>query len=191
MSDPTFQAMSVEEYLRTEESSPFKREYVGGFAYPLHATLHGQAGAKRPHTLISGRIFARLYDAAEQSGCRLYQSEMRLSIEGKTSYFYPDVMLVCLEESGDELAETSPCLLVEVLSPSTAAMDRVGKYHAYTAIPTLQTYLIVEQDERRVYAYAREANGWQLRELVGTGEVWLPCLGRTLTLDEIYDGVLA
>ena len=81
MSDPAFKAMSVEEYLRTEESSPFKREYVGGFAYPLHATLHGQAGAKRPHTLISGRIFARLYDAAEQSGCRLYQSEMRLSIE--------------------------------------------------------------------------------------------------------------
>ncbi|WP_102127235.1 Uma2 family endonuclease [Deinococcus planocerae] len=186
MSDPAPRAMSVEEYLRTEEKSPYKREYVGGFVYPLH----GQAGASRPHALISGNVFGVLYLDAVRAGCRLYQNDMKLRTEGSTSFFYPDVMLVCDQDSGDNDAETSPCLLVEVLSQSTAAHDRFGKYGVYTAIPSLQTYLIVEQRERRVYAYSRQDGGWELQDLSGSGSIDIPCLGRRLTLDEIYLGVL-
>ncbi|CAM3689511.1 Uma2 family endonuclease [Deinococcus frigens] len=186
MTDAAFKAMSVEEYLRSEELSPYKREYVGGFVYPLH----GQAGVGMPHSLISGNIFGNLYASAQKAGCRIHQSDMRLSIEASRAYFYPDVMLVCDTTRTGRLAETAPCLLVEVLSPSTAANDRVGKYGIYTAIPSLQTYLIVEQDERRVYAYQRDGPKWNLSELSGGGEVQIPCLGRTLTLDEIYAGVL-
>ncbi|EYB69419.1 hypothetical protein DEIPH_ctg008orf0156 [Deinococcus phoenicis] len=178
--------MSVEEYLRTEEKSPHKREYVGGFVYPLHA----QAGASRSHVLISGNIFGRLYADALRAGCRLYQSDMKLRVEDTASFFYPDVMLVCDRDSGDNHAETSPCLLVEVLPDSTASHDRFGKYGVYTAIPSLQSYLIVEQKERRVYAYQRQAGGWHLQDLSGSGSVEVPCLGRSLTLDEIYLGVL-
>lgn len=186
MSDPAPQAMSVEDYLRSEEKSPYKREYVGGFVYPLHA----QAGASRPHVLISGNIFGVLYTDAIRAGCRLYQNDMKLRVEDTASFFYPDVMLVCDKDSGTNDAETSPCLLVEVLSSSTASHDRFGKYGIYTAIPSLQTYLIVEQNERRVYAYGRQPDGWNLRELSGSGEIGVPCLGRTLTLDEIYLGVV-
>ncbi|GAA5514491.1 hypothetical protein Dcar01_03247 [Deinococcus carri] len=186
MSEPAPRAMSMEEYLRTEEKSPYKREYVGGFVYPLHA----QAGARRPHVLICMNIAGTLYADAIRAGCRLYQSDMKLRAQDSSSFFYPDVMLVCDQDSGDQDAETSPCLLVEVLSDSTASHDRFGKYGVYTAIPSLQTYLIVEQKERRVYAYSRQESGWQLQELVGSGEIEVPCLGRTLTLDEIYLGVL-
>lgn len=186
MSDPAFKAMSVEEYLRTEELSPYKREYVGGFVYPLH----GQAGASRSHSLIGGNIFAALHAAARKADCRVHQSDMRLSLEGSSTFFYPDVMAVCDRDSGTRMAETSPCLLVEVLSPSTAAHDRVGKYGMYTAMPSLQTYLIVEQEERRVYAYTRQGQTWALAELIEQGQVEIACLGHTLTLDEIYAGVL-
>lgn len=178
--------MSVDEYLRTEESSPYKREYVGGFVYPLHA----QAGASEPHVLISMNISATLYRDAVQAGCRLYQSGMKLRVQDSTSFFYPDVMLVCDQNDNDRYAKTAPCLLVEVLSDSTASHDRFGKYGVYTAIPSLQTYLIVEQKERRVYAYAQQGGEWTLQELGGTGQIDLPCLNRTLTLDEIYLGVL-
>ncbi len=191
MTEAAFKAMSVEEYLRTEELSSYKREYVGGFVYPLHGeTLRGQAGVGMPHSLISGNIFGNLYAASQKAGCRIHQSDMRLSIEASSTYFYPDVMLVYDTVSTQRLAETAPCLLVEVLSPSTAANDRVGKYAMYTAIPSLQTYLIVEQNERRVYAYQRDGQKWNLAELAGRGEVDIPCLGRTLSLDEIYGGVL-
>ncbi|MEF2277145.1 Uma2 family endonuclease [Deinococcus sp. YIM 134068] len=186
MTDPAPKAMSVEEYLRTEEKSPYKREYVGGFVYPLHA----QAGAGRPHVLISGNIFGVLYLDALRAGCRLYQNDMKLRVEDSASFFSPDVMLVCDRDSGDNDAETSPCFLVEVLSPSTASHDRFGKYGVYTSIPSLQTYLIVEQKERRVYAYGRREGGWDLQDVSGSGSVDIPCLNRALTLDEIYLGVL-
>lgn len=186
MSDPAFKAMSVEEYLRTEELSPYKREYVGGFVYPLH----GQAGASEPHVLISGNIFGSLWGHAQRAGCRLYMSDMKLFVGSGNTFFYPDVMAVCDSQDNEKYSKASPCLLVEVLSPSTAAHDRVGKYGMYTAIPSLHTYLIVEQEERRVYAYTRQGQTWALAELSEQGQVEIACLGHTLTLDEIYAGVL-
>ncbi|WP_226342386.1 Uma2 family endonuclease [Deinococcus sp. AJ005] len=144
-----------------------------------------------PHSLISGNIFGTLYGPARKAGRRIHQSDMRLSVEASSSYFYLDVMLVCDTASSQRLAEIAPCLLVEVLSPSTAANDRVGEYAMYTAIPSLQTYLIAEQNERRVYAYQRDGQQWNLSEVSGSGEVQIPCLGRVLSLDDIYGGVLS
>lgn len=184
MTDAAFQAMSMEEYLRSEETSPFKREYVGGFVYPLH----GQAGVSQPHSLISMNIAGTLFPRARRQGYRLHLADMRLQIGA--ALFYPDVMLVCGQDAAHALYETSPCLLVEVLSPSTAANDRVGKYAMYTGLPSLQTYLIAEQAERRVYEYQRAGNEWRLREVAGTGEASVPCLGMNLSLDDIYAGVI-
>lgn len=186
MSEPVPKAMTVEEYLRTEETSTVKREYVGGFVYPLHA----QAGASEAHTLIGTNIIGTLYREVMQKGCRIYQNDMKLVVEGGTTFFYPDIMLVCDKEDTGQYAKSHPCLLVEILSDSTASHDRFGKYGIYTTIPSLQTYLIVEQKERRVYAYTRQGRGWHLDDLNGEGEIYLPCLGRSLSLDDIYAGVM-
>ena len=184
MTDPAFQAMSVDEYLRSEETSPYKREYVAGFVYPLHA----QAGVSQPHSLICTNIAGTLFGAARRHGCRLHITDMRLQVGA--AMFYPDVMLVCGQETPHALYETAPCVLVEVLSPSTAANDRVGKYAMYTVLPSLQTYLIVEQTQRRVYEYRRQGSEWVLREVTGGDTIEIPALGATLTLDDIYGGVL-
>ncbi len=186
MTEPAFQRMSVEEYLRTEEASPSKREYVDGFAYPLH----GQAGASKPHTRICTNITAHLYAAAMTAGWRLYSSDMKLRLSGSRTFFYPDVLVACGPDNPEDNFETEPCLLVEVLSPSTAAHDRTDKFGLYTALPSLQTYLLVEQAERRVYAYGRKGTEWVLEEFRGQGAIDLPCLNRALSLEEIYIGVL-
>lgn len=191
MSAPTFKPMSVEEYLRTEEASPFKREYVGGFVYPLHGATRAQAGTTAGHALICGNILAALHAPARARGCRVYVADMKLRVEATDSFYYPDVVAVCGPEVPDPSAVyvTSPCLLVEVTSKSTARNDRQTKYAAYTAIPSLQTYLIVEQAERRVYAYQRKGDRWQLEELASHGTLSVPCLGHTLSLDEVYADV--
>lgn len=44
MSDPAFQRMSLEEYLRTEPDSPVKREYVGGFVYVVDVYVVDNSG---------------------------------------------------------------------------------------------------------------------------------------------------
>ncbi len=186
MSAPNLKRMSVEEYLRSEEASPVRREYVGGFVYPLHGATRAQAGASQKHTRIVRNIMARLDAAARRLDCRLHASDMKLRIEGSRSFYYPDVMAVCGQPIPDEYYETTPCLLIEVISPRTAQIDRQTKYAAYTALPSLETYLIVEQAERRVYAYHRDGQSWKLSELASTGAVDAPCLGHRLTLDDIY-----
>ena len=187
MSVPSLKPMSVEEYLRTEETSPHKREYVGGYVYPLHGT-RGQAGTSRGHMLISQNIFRVLDPVALQKGCLVCTSDMKLKIERLDNFYYPDVMVVCGQNNDDLSAtfETAPCLLVEVLSKSTARTDRLAKQVAYTALPSLQTYLIMEQTKRKVYVYQRTGEGWRSSELAGQGGIDLPCLGTALTLDQIY-----
>lgn len=192
MSDPAFQRMSVEEYLRTEPDSLVKREYVGGFVYVVNNSegMRGQAGSSKAHAEIAANILFRVRSPARSRGCRAFASEIKLKIEGRNSYYYPDVQVACGPETGDDYAETAPCLLVEVLSRGTAHTDRNAKYGVYTSLPSLQTYLIVDQYERRVYAYGREGSEWTLTEYVGQGNIPLPCLNISLSLDEIYDGVL-
>lgn len=186
MPHPAFQRMSVAEYLRSEPESPVKREYVDGFVYLLHA----QAGASKAHSRICANITEVLNPAARRMGCRLYQSDMKLRLNGSTTFFYPDVLVACGPDNPADNFETEPCLLVEVLSPGTAANDRLGKYNVYTALPSLQTYLMVEQAERHIYAYERRDDAWVLTELKGEGEIALPCLGRSLSLDDVYRAVL-
>ena len=183
MTEPARKTVRMEEYLHLEEQSLTKHEYIGGFIYPLRADV----GVSEPHSLVSGNIFGNLFPEAKRQKCRLHAGEMRLRVGN--ALFYPDVMLLCGERDEGRYYVTNPCLLAEVLSPSTASHDRVGKYAMYTGISTLQTYLMVEQDERRVYEYQRTADGWQLRELVDEGEIHIPCLGITITLDDVYDGV--
>ncbi|WP_295817448.1 Uma2 family endonuclease [uncultured Deinococcus sp.] len=192
MSDPAFKAMSIEEYLRTEEDSPVKREYVGGFVYPVNNSDSpvAQAGSSKPHAEIILNVVGHVRPAARRLGCRVYASEIKLRIEGRRSYYYPDVMVACGPDSGDDTSETTPCLLVEVLSRGTAHTDRNAKYGVYTSLPSLQTYLIVDQYERHVYAYHREGEEWTLTEYDGHGSIPLPYLDVALTLDDMYDGVL-
>lgn len=188
MSAPSLKPMSVDEYLRTEELSPYKREYVGGYVYPLHSGVRAQAGASRGHVLICGNISEALRSVGLSRGCLTYTSDMKLKIERPGNFYYPDVMVVCVQDVADLSVtyETAPCLLVEVLSDRTAQNDRLAKHAAYTSIPSLQTYLIVAQKERRVYVYQRTGTGWSASEMAGHGSIDMPCLGTVLTLDQIY-----
>ena len=106
--------MSVEESLRTEETSPYKREYVGGYVYPLHGT-RAQAGTSRGHVRITLNIIQALDAVALQMGCLTYASDMKLRTETLDNFYYPDVMVVCGQNNGDlgVAFETAPCLLVD------------------------------------------------------------------------------
>ncbi len=109
---------------------------------------------------------------------------------GQQAYFYPDVVVTCEAITAEATSVREPCLLVEVLSPGTRHTDRTTKLLAYTTLPSLQTYLIVDPTRRLVRALERRGEDWTDRELSGTGEIPIPCLNTTLTLDDIYAGLL-
>jgi Uma2 family endonuclease len=83
-----------------------------------------------------------------------------------------------------------PCLIVEVLSPSTESIDRREKLAVYHTIQSLRAYLIVWRDQVRILEHyrAEEEQGFSAFHGPGTG-VTVACLGARLSVDEIYEGV--
>jgi hypothetical protein len=96
----------------------------------------------------------------------------------------------CDPHDRDELCVKNPCLIIEVLSPSTASVDRREKRTSYATLISLREYIIVEQDRMRVELYRRESRGWEGYILSQSDDfVELSCLVLRLTLSEIYEGI--
>ena len=175
-------SLSVQEYLALEKTAEERHEYVDGYLYAM-------AGASQRHSRIAGNIFANVWQSALGKNCRVHQNDMRLRV-GKTAFYYPDVMVVCNKEEPDPYFETEPCILVEVLSPSTTHIDVREKLREYKRLSSLGTYLIIDPDSLFVRHFWRDNEGvWQQEDITGSGDISLSCLESTLSLTQVYRNV--
>ncbi len=175
-------ALSAEDYLELEKSSQERHEFLGGYMYAV-------AGASQKHSRIVGNIFATLWQTAVDKNCRIHKTDMKLRVE-TSAFYYPDVMVVCDKEESDPYFETEPCILVEVLSPSTKHIDVREKMLGYKRLPSLQTYLIVDPESLFVRHLWRDDEGeWRQQDVTGSGDLNMQCLGTPLKLSQIYRGV--
>jgi len=173
---------TVEEFLEMEEASLTKHEYVAGEIYAL-------SGATARHNRIAGNVFAQLWNAARDGPCRVYASDMRLRI-GNDAVYYPDVQVICDPGEAEHLYTVAPCVVVEVLSPSTSATDLREKLLVYKRIESLRAYMIVFQDQLRVLRHYRaEDNNWFDALHGAESKVPFPCPEVELTLADIYQGL--
>ena len=104
----------------------------------------------------------------------------------------PDVLVDQASSDDREPTSAHPVLIVEVLSPSSLEIDFVQKRAEYTALPSLQTDLILAQDEPRAWVWARGGEGWPERaeRIEGDeGQVPVPALGVTLPLAFLSQGL--
>jgi len=182
-----FEYMTVEEYLKFEEKSSTKHEYVDGRIFDV-------TGASRRHNIIGGNVFAVLHGFLDGTPCRPFIEAMKARVRTANCFYYPDVMVACDESAAEESVYTEcPVLIVEVLSPSTAAVDRREKLTNYTKIPTLVEYLIVHQRYRRVELYRKDHDAnWTKTEYRGMDHLVLESLPKgklTISLDTIYKNV--
>lgn len=180
--------LPLADYLPSEIASEFWREYVAGYWYGLHGESYEQDGTSMDHNAIMLNAMTTLFPACDRKAYGLMSSQYKLHIPERQSFFYPD-LAVYRRENLEEWYGTQPLFLLEIIEPRSEFVDRCLKFHAYTAIPTLQVYLIAEQDRRHVTVFQREQDGWVMAELKGEGVVKLPFLNTELTLDEVYDGI--
>ena len=176
--------LAVADYLAAEDGADVRHEYIDG-------ELYAMTGASRRHGLLTLNIAAHLRPLLRGTPCQLFANDMkvRLQIAGQDIFYYPDLLLSCDPEDRETYYCTSPCLLVEVLSESTARIDRREKLFAYQSIPSLQEYLLVDQSARSVEVHRRE-QGWR-QEVVTEGSIRLACLDAELPLDVLHEDVLA
>ena len=174
--------MTLEEYVEFEMGAAQKHEFINGEVY---AMTGGTSEHARIQINLARALFKRL-----PSHCIPTNADQRVYIDATQANVYPDLTVVCGPHQWahhDKHALTNPKVVFEVLSPSTAGYDRGPKFDHYRRLPSLQTYVVVHQDQPLVLVHERQADGaWLFRDH-GQGEVPLPALGVELPLVEIYD----
>jgi Uma2 family endonuclease len=150
---PEYNYISLEEYLQAEEHSPIKHEYRNGYIYAM-------AGASNNHVLITVNLITLLRNRLRGSGCLIYSSDTKSHIEDLNIYYYPDVMVSCdqRDRSFDSFLRY-PCLIIEVLSPTTEAFDRGDKFADYRHLGALQEYVLVSQNRMNIDVFRCNAEG--------------------------------
>ena len=149
------------------------------------------AGTTIVHADICGNIYAALHAQLRGKPCRPYTTEIKLKVRAlsEENYYYPDVMVACDPADNAELWRERPSVLFEVLSPSSVRTD-FEKFYIYQHIPTLQLYVIVEQDRRMVTTVLRTADGWQRTHIEDpTAQLPVESIGCQLSLAQIYEGI--
>ena len=174
---------TVEEYFALEERGDARHEFFEGEVFAM-------AGESTAHNLIALNIAAELRVAVRGRGCRVFMEGIQLAVREGRHYAYPDVMVTC---DPDDLQAPRrvrhPVLLVEVLSPSTAAYDRRQKFRQYKQLPALRHYLLVSQSQWLVEWFRRTPeDGWLYEALTGPAErLAIPELNLELTVAQIYE----
>ena len=179
---------SLEEYFALEDASNARFEYWDG-------DIVCMSGGSRAHGTIGSNVHFALALGVRGGRCRAYTGDIAVWTPTLPPYRYPDASAACGEpefknQKGHD-ALVNPVVVVEVMSPSTAALDEGPKFIAYQAIPTLREYLLVSQGEPRVTHYARRDNGaWERRDVTDLdASVELESVGCALKLRDVYDGV--
>lgn len=178
--------LSEQDYLDFELTADCRHEYLEGRVYAM-------SGGTERHNMVTGNVFYHLRTAARGSQCGVFVNDLKLRIAQGRAYYYPDVMLVCDSDDREANYKEHPCLLAEVLSPSTASIDRREKCQAYQKIPSLRYYLIVSADRERVEYFQRDSAGeWQTALLEADETLVVECEGyrAVLTLAGIYEDVV-
>ncbi len=182
MAGPHPSRFTAKEYLALETVAETKHEFFGGYIVAM-------AGAELDHNQIAQNVRAELTSALADRPCRILGSDQRVLGEVVAEYFYPDVVVTCLEPQLVEPKPRSlvnPQIIVEVLSESTERYDRTDKWLAYRTILTLTDYVMVASTKRALEHYHRLPDGsWTLRVLQGDGTITL-ANGVVLELRKLY-----
>ena len=175
--------ITVAEYLAGEPEAHMRHEYVNGQVYAM-------AGGTQRHNIISLNIASSLKGQLRGRPCTAFMSDMKVQVTtlASESYYYPDVVVTCDPRDTNPQFLAYPSTIIEVLSDSTARIDRQEKFLAYTSLSTVQEYILVAQDQRLVTVCRRDT-GWAPQLLTDAeAEITLSC-GATLRVAEIYEQV--
>jgi len=187
MTDLPKKKRTFEEYLELDRNSEERCEYFDGEVFAADS-------GNPDHARISGNIYSALQERLRRGRCEAFNSQMRVKVPA-AAYFYPDASAVCgdpvFEEIDGRQALVNPILIVEVLSPSTAAYDLGEKFTAYQSIATFQEYILISQKRPHIIQYIKQAERRWLRiEIEGMkNTVTLETVRVTLTMNELYERV--
>lgn len=190
MGIPQKSDITVAEYLELEVKNEIKYEFHNGEIYAM-------SGGTLNHAIISGNLFTSVKSGLKNnnSNCNTFNSDARVHIPELNVYVYPDTSVVCgdIEQSEEGHAICNPILIVEVLSKGTASYDRGDKFHKYQNIPSLEEYVLIQQENKIIDIYYRQPKSdlWRITRFEGEETtVRFESIDLEIEMSSIYDGVL-
>lgn len=183
-----FAKVDKETFLRfAAEHAEERYEYVRG------RIVQQMTGGTREHGGVARRITRQLEDQVDSERWWVLNDR---GVETVESIRYPDVVIEPSDEPVGSLSTTRPAVLVEVLSPSTAANDLDVKPSEYLGLAAVDAYVIASQTEAAMLIYERGPDGRfpeQPREVSGI-DATVTVKGRhfevTLRFADIYKGIV-
>lgn len=174
---------TVEEYLALEEVSEVRHEFY-------HGEIFAMAGATLAHNRIIRNGSAVIQRLLGQSDCEVFVDGALLKIDN-SCFVYPDLLASC---HADDLAADRilqhPSVVIEVLSPATAAYDRTAKLRFYQRLASVQHYVLVQQEYCWVECLTRQpepGNQWTLQVYDAlSDDLHLSALQLSVPLAELY-----
>lgn len=174
--------MTLEQFLAWEETQERRHEFVDGF-------VRAMTGGTLRHNAIIDNVHAQLRGPARAAGCRSHFTDVQVRTPAGRTY-YPDMVVRYGPFAQSDRHARSPCIIVEVTSPSTRSIDRGEKLDQFRTIPSLRAYVVVEQAVRRMECYVRQDDGewthFEASDATGITEFAPPCVDAVLTLGEVY-----
>jgi Uma2 family endonuclease len=176
--------LTSEEYFAWEEKQLEKHEYIDGQVYAM-------SDGSVNHGRIAIKLTAMFDTHLENSGCITGNSDIKINIMETKNYTYPDAS-VTFDDRDKTTSQhfTYPCLIVEVLSDSTEAYDRGGKFRMYRNNPVLQDYLLVSSTKIKIDLYHKnDAGEWMIINYKEGDKVELKSINLSFPIEQVYRGL--
>jgi Uma2 family endonuclease len=169
--------MTLVEFLDWEERQELRYEFDG--FQPLAMT-----GGTARHEAIAGALRGLLFNRLRGGRCRLWGPTAKIEVQDHIRY--PDAYVSCTPVSPTATIIPGPVVVFEILSPSTSRTDRIEKLREYQATPSIQRYVILEQDSIAAMVFARHGDDWIGTALTEADTLQMPEIGIELALADIY-----
>jgi Uma2 family endonuclease len=172
-------AMSVDEFLAWERRQELRYEFDG--SVPVAMT-----GGTVNHSRVASNVVSVLGQRLPPPG-RVVSFDVKTLTPGRVRY--PDAAVTCspVDVQSDILPD--PVVVFEVLSPSTAVVDRLTKNVEYAATQSIQRYVMLEQVRIGATVFARDGANWVGTVLLDDAVLAMPEIGVELPLRDLYEGV--
>ena len=168
MSDAFHRPMTVEAFLDWEECQPARYEFDGIHTYAM-------TGGSADHSRVQRNLITELTSRLKGKPCEAFGSELKILAAG--SVRYPDAFVVCSPIQGKATFVTDPVVVFEIVSPSTSGVDRIIKNQEYRDTPSIQRYVILEQDRQAAMVFSRDHGDWAGHVIAGDLNLEMPEIG--------------
>ena len=173
--------MTRDEFLDWEDRQGPRYEFDG--VQPIAMT-----GGTRAHAAIQRNLAFAFTARLRGKPCQFFGSDLKIQAAENSSR-YPDGMVICSGLDPILKIVRNPVVIFEVLSPSTAAADRIVKAREYQATPSVQRYVMLEQARIGATVHVRAKDGWNVLVLKDDDTLDLPEIGLAIPLAEFYEGL--